>query len=159
MSLAQAYKTHKQTFTVNGKSIRITVHAGIENQQTIKLAGHGGKGVNGGPNGDLYITFSVTDTPTFRRLGNDLYTTQDINLYTAMLGGDLTLDTLDGKIKLKVAPETQNSTKIRLKGKGFPVYKKDGEFGDLYVTYNVQLPTNLTDEQKELFEKLAHLSK
>ena len=159
LSLTEAYKTHQQTFTINGKKIRITIPAGIENGQTIKLAGHGSKGVNGGPNGDLFITFTVTDTDSFKRIGNDLYTSPTIDLYTAMLGGDLTIDTLDGKIKLKVAPETQNGTKVRLKGKGFPVYKKEGTYGDLYVTYNIQLPTNLTDEQKELFTQLAQLSK
>ncbi len=159
LSLTEAYKTHQQTFTINGKKIRITIPAGIENGQTIKLAGYGSKGVNGGPNGDLYITFTVTDTDTFKRVGNDLYTSPTIDLYTAMLGGDLTIDTLDGKIKLKVAPETQHGTKVRLKGKGFPIYKKDGTYGDLYVTYAIQLPTNLTEKQKELFAQLAQLSK
>ena len=75
-----------------------------------------------------------------------------------MLGGEITIDTLSGKVKLKVPPETQNGIKIRLKGKGFPLYKKEGEFGDLYITYNVKLPTNLTEKQKELFMELAKLS-
>ena len=70
----------------------------------------------------------------------------------------MTIDTLDGKIKLIVKPETQNETKVRLKGKGFPVYKKDGEFGDLIVTFKIKIPVNLTDKQKELFEQLSKLS-
>jgi curved DNA-binding protein len=74
-----------------------------------------------------------------------------------MLGGEITIDTLSGKIKLKVNPETQNGTKIRLKGKGFPVYKNEGQFGDMFVTYNVKLPTNLTEKQKELFRQLSKL--
>ena len=65
---------------------------------------------------------------------------------------------MSGKIKLKVNPETQNGTKVRLKGKGFPVYKKEGEFGDLYITWNIKLPTNLTEKQKELFTELSKLS-
>lgn len=73
-----------------------------------------------------------------------------------MLGGEETLDTLSGKVKLKVAPETQNGTKVRLKGRGFPVYKKDGVFGDLYITYQVLLPTHLTAKEKELFEQLSN---
>jgi curved DNA-binding protein len=73
------------------------------------------------------------------------------------LGGETTIDTLKGKVKLKVNPETQYGTKIRLKGKGFPVYKKEGEFGDLYVTYDIKLPTNLTEKQKELFMELSKL--
>jgi curved DNA-binding protein len=74
-----------------------------------------------------------------------------------MLGGDLQVDTLDGKVKLKVAPETQSNTKVKLKGKGFPVYKKEGEFGDLYITYNVKLPTHLTEKEREIFTELSKL--
>jgi curved DNA-binding protein len=155
LNLRDAYKTHKQTLTVNGKNIRITIPAGIENGQTIKISGHGGPGVNGGPNGDLYITFHIDPDPQFKRDGNDLYTTTDLDLYTAVLGGEITIDTLDSKVKLKVKPETQNGTKVKLKGKGFPVYKKEGEFGDLYVTYSVKIPTNLTEKQKELFRELS----
>ena len=136
LNLIDAYKTQKQTLTVNGKNIRITIPAGIENGQAIKIAGHGGQGINGGPNGDLYITFSITNHSKFKRLGNDLYTTVNLDLFTAVLGGEITLDTLDGKVKLKVKPETQNGSKIKLKGKGFPVYKNEGKFGDLYITYN-----------------------
>ena len=107
--------------------------------------------------GDLLITFVINNDTPFRRDGNDLYKTEDIDLYTALLGGEKTIDTLGGKIKLKVNPGTQNGTKIRLKGKGFPVYKKEGEFGDLYITWNVKLPTNLTEKQKELFTELSKL--
>ena len=158
LNLKDAFETHKQTLTVNGKNLRITIPAGIENGQVIKLKGHGGKGVNGGPDGDLFITFSLTEDPHFKRQGNDLYTSIELDLYTAILGGEKTITTLSGKIKLKVPPETQNETRIRLKGKGFPVYKKEGEAGDLYVTYTVKLPTNLSDKEKELFQTLANLS-
>lgn len=155
LDLMDAYETHQQMLTVNGKKIRITIPAGIENGQTIKVAGHGGQGINGGPNGDLYITFSITNNPKFKRLGNDLYTKVDLDLYTAVLGGEITIDTLDGKVKLKVKPETQNGSKIKLKGKGFPVYKSEGQFGDLYITYVIKIPTNLTEKQKELFSELS----
>jgi curved DNA-binding protein len=155
LELLDAYKTHKQLLTVNEKQIRITIPAGIENGQTIKIAGHGGQGMNGGPNGDLYITFSVDNHPMFRRSGNDLYATVDIDLYTAVLGGEITIDTLDGKVKLKVNPETQNGSKIKLKNKGFPVYKNEDQFGDLYITYTVKIPTNLTERQKVLFAELS----
>jgi curved DNA-binding protein len=155
LNLNDAYTTHQQTLTVNGKNIRITIPAGVEDGQVIKLKGHGGAGINGGPNGDLYITFVIAPHPVFKRSGNDLYATVDIDLYTAVLGGEVMLETLSGKIKLKVNPETQNGTKIRLKGKGFPVYKRDGEFGDLYVTYSVNIPVNLTEKQKALFRELS----
>ena len=155
LELADACETHQRTLNVNNKKIRITIPAGIENGQTIKIAGHGGVGVNGGPNGDLYITFQIANNPDFRRLGNDLYTTADLDLYTAVLGGEITIDTLDGKVKLKVKPETQNGSKIKLKGKGFPVYKSKGQSGDLFVTYNIKIPTDLTERQKELFYELS----
>ncbi len=157
LDLIGAYKTHKQTLTVNGKNIRITIPAGIENGQTIKIPGHGGPGINGGPHGDLYITFSIANHPKIKRLGNNLYTTVDLDLYTAVLGGEITIDTLNGRVKLKVMPETQNGSKIKLKGKGFPVYKNEGHFGDLYVTYTIKIPTNLTDKQKALFADLSKL--
>ncbi len=159
LSLLNAYTTHSQTLTVNGKNVRITIPAGIENGQTIKLKGYGGKGVNGGPDGDLYITFSISNDARFRRSGNDLHVTQNIDLYTAVLGGEIMVDTMDGKIKLKVKPETQNGSKTRVRGKGFPVYKKEEQFGDLFITYHVQTPTHLTEKQKELFAQLAALSK
>jgi curved DNA-binding protein len=158
VGLKDAYVTHKQTLTVDGKNIRITIPAGVENGQKIRLKGYGSPGINDGPNGDLYITFQIADDPKLKRLGNDLYATEEIDLYTAVLGGEVTIETHGGKVKLKVAPETQNGTKIRLKGKGFPVYKKEGEFGDLYITYHVKLPTNLSEREKELFRELAKSS-
>ena len=158
LTLSSVYTTHQQTITINGKNVRITIPAGVENGQKIKLAGYGSQGVNGGPNGDLIITFNIKNDTNLKREGNDLYKTEDVDLYTALLGGEKTIDTLSGKIKLKVNPETQNGTKIRLKGKGFPVYRKEGQFGDLYITWNVKLPTNLTQKQKELFTELSKLS-
>jgi curved DNA-binding protein len=157
LSLSDASKTHKQTLTINGKNVRISIPAGVENGQVIRLKGYGSPGASGGPNGDLLITFVISNDSAFRRDGNDLSGTEEVDLYTALLGGEKTIDTLDGKIKLKVNPGTQNGTKIRLKGKGFPIYKKEGEYGDLYITWNVKIPTNLTDKQKELFTELSKL--
>jgi len=155
LDLLHAYKTHKQTLTVNAVKIRITIPAGIENEQTIKISGHGGPGINGGPNGDLYITFFINNHPGIKRLGNDLYMTVNLDLYTAVLGGEITVDTLNGKVKLKVKPETQNGSKVRLTGKGFPVYKNEGHYGDFFITYAVKIPTELTDKQRRLFEELS----
>ncbi|TZF86093.1 J domain-containing protein (plasmid) [Pedobacter sp. BS3] len=157
LALRDAYTTHKQTITVNGKNIRITVPAGIENGQKIKLSGYGGPGVNNGPAGDLYITFIIAEDSRYQRKGNDIYINEDLDLYTAVLGGEKTVETLGGMVKVPIKPETQNGTKIRLKGKGFPVYKKEGHFGDLYIRWQVKLPVNLSSEQKELFKKLSTL--
>ncbi|HEV2833486.1 MAG TPA: J domain-containing protein [Hanamia sp.] len=158
LKLSDVFATHKQTLTINGKNVRITIPAGVENGQVIKLKGYGSPGANGGPNGDLFITFVIKNDTAFRREGDDLYKTEDVDLYTALLGGEKTIDTLSGKIKLKVNPETQNGTKIRLKGKGFPIYKKEEQFGDLYITWNIKLPTHLNEKQKELFKELSKLS-
>ena len=157
LSLRDAAKTHTQTLTVNEKNIRITIPAGVEDGQVIRLKDHGAPGANGGPNGDLYITFKIDPDPLFKRLGNDLYLTLNLDLYTAVLGGNVTVDTLDGKINLKVNPETQNGTKSRLKGKGFPVYKQAGHHGDLFVTYHILIPQNLSPREKELFTELSKL--
>jgi curved DNA-binding protein len=159
ISLRDAYNTHKQTLTVNGKNIRITIPAGIANGQTLKLTGQGAPGMNGGPNGDLYITFNISEEPPFKRLNDDLYTTAEIDLYTAVLGGEVTVKTFDSKVKLKIAAGTQNGTKVRLKNKGFPVYKKEGEFGNLFVTYTIKIPTDLSEKQQELFRELQNTSK
>ena len=144
--------------TVNGKQVRITIPAGVADGQVIKLKGYGGEGINGGPAGDLYITFKIAEDSVFKRLGDDLYVDVEMDLYTAVLGGEKVIDTLEGKVKLKIKPETQNGAKVRLKGKGFPVYKKDGEAGDLIVTYHVVLPTNLTEQQKEMFRKIQSMN-
>ncbi len=157
LELLDAYTSHKQTLDVNGKKLRITVPAGVENGQTIKITGHGGEGVNGGPNGDLYITFTVANHTVFKRLDENLYATVEITIYDAVLGGEITVDTLNGKVKLKVAPGTQNGAKIKLKEKGFPVYKQANRFGDLFITFQVKIPTNLNDTQRDLFNQLSHL--
>ncbi|HUQ65266.1 MAG TPA: J domain-containing protein [Flavitalea sp.] len=153
----EAYHKHQHTLEVNGKKVRITVPAGIENGQIIKLKGHGGPGVNGGPNGDLYITFIIQDDPQFKRSGNDLLKIQEIDVYTAVLGGQVTIETFSGKINLKVKPETQQGTKVRIRGKGFPIYKQEGQSGDLIITLTVKTPTRLSDKEKELFTQLRDL--
>ena len=117
-----------------------------------------GAGVNGGPAGDLYITFVITPDARFKREGNDLYTTVSLDLFTAVLGGEQIVDTLDGKVKLTIQPGTQNNAKVRLKGKGFPVYKQEGTYGDLIVTYTVNIPTHWNEEQKRLFRQIQQLS-
>ncbi|KQB37589.1 DnaJ C-terminal domain-containing protein [Flavobacterium aquidurense] len=157
LDLESAYTTHKQNLTVNGKNIRITIPAGVENGQIIKIPNHGAAGANGGPNGDLYITFLIDNNSDFKREGNNLYANVDLDLYTAILGGETHVNTFDGKVKIKVAPETQPGTKVKLKGKGFPVYKKDNQFGDLYITYTLKIPTKLSSKEKELFQELAKL--
>lgn len=155
LSLREAAQTQPRVLTVNGKNIRITIPAGVADGQVIKLAGYGAPGANGGPDGDLYITFSIEPDPVFARVGDNLHITKEIDVYTAVLGGDIVLETLTGQVKLTVPPGTQNNTKVQLKGKGFPVYKKENEAGNLIVTYQVKIPTGLTEKQKELFRQIS----
>lgn len=157
LSLKDVYKTHKRTFTINGKNIRLTIPAGVENGQVIKIKGHGGEGRNNGPKGDLLIKFLILNSTNFKRDKNNLYTTVTIDLYTAILGGEVVVNTFDGKVKLNVKPGIQNGVKVKLKGKGFPVYKKEGEFGDLLISYEINIPENLSEKEKKLFEELAKL--
>lgn len=157
LSLQQAAKTHQQTLNINGKKVRITVPAGVEDGQEIKLPGYGGEGVNGGPKGDLFIQFKILPDSQFRRKGNHLYKNERIDLYTAVLGGEIMVNTFDGQVKLNVKPGTQNGTQVKLNGKGFPVYKKEGQFGDLFLTYEIEIPSDLNSKQKELFQELSKI--
>lgn len=157
LNLRDILSTHKQTITVNGKNLRITVPAGIADGQVIKLKGHGVPGTNNGLAGDLFITFKISDDIEFKRLNDDIYKTVDLDLFTAILGGEITVDTLDGKVKLKVPEGTQNGTKVKLKNKGLPIYKIEGSFGNLIINYNIKIPTDLSEEQKEAFRNLSKL--
>lgn len=157
LTLEDAYRGGPRTLNVNGKSLRITIKPGVEDGQTIRLRDQGAPGRNGGPNGSLYITLRVLPDARFARLGNDLTQEVQVPLYRALLGGEQVVDTLSGPVKINIKPETQNGTRLRLRGKGFPVYGKDGEFGDLYLHLTVQLPQRLTDKEKELIQQLAAL--
>ena len=159
LDIRDVFESHKRTLTVNGKKIRLTIPAGVRDGQIIKIKGYGGQGINGGPKGDLHIKFVIKNHTAFKLHKNDLYTTVSLDLYTAVLGGEITVNTFNGKVKLKVKPETQNGAKVKLRGKGFPVYKKEGSYGDLYVTYHIKMPTRLTVKEKNLFKELANLRK
>ena len=159
LNIRDVYKTEKRTLTINGKQIRITIPAGIKDGQIIKIKGNGQEGFNGGPKGDLNIRFSIQNNSEFKLEGDNLYTNVKIDLYTAILGGEIMIDTFDGKVKLKVAPETQNGTKVKLKGKGFPIYKQEGKYGDLFITFEIQLPIKLSVKEKGLFSELSNLRK
>ncbi|MBR2455918.1 MAG: DnaJ domain-containing protein [Bacteroidaceae bacterium] len=158
LTLRQAAEEQKQILNLNGKNIRITIPAGVADGQVIKLRGYGEPGKGDAPDGDLYITFRIKEDPTFKRIGNDLYTTTTIDLYTAVLGGEIILDTLNGKVKVKIKAGTQNNSKIRLKEKGFPIYKQSGKYGDLILSIQIAIPTLLTERQKELFKQIKNAS-
>lgn len=157
LSLEEAYHGGPRTITVNGKNLRITIHPGVADGQTIRLRDQGGPGRNGGPNGSLLITFRIRPDARYVRTGDDLTQDVPVSLYRALLGGSQTVDTLSGPVKINIKPESTNGTRLRLRGKGFPVYREDGKFGDLYLRLNVQLPQDLTDQEKDLIKQLAQL--
>ncbi len=157
LNLKDVYISQKQVLTVNSKKIRLTIPAGVENGQVIKIKGKGGQGINGGPNGDLYIKFVINNHTQFKREGNNLYENVDLDLYTSILGGEITVDTFNSKVKLKIKPETKNKSKVKLKGKGFPIYKTKGKFGDLIITFHINTPTELSEKEIELFKELQKI--
>ena len=157
LSLEDAYRGGPRTITVNGRNLRLTIAPGVADGQTIRLRDQGGPGRNGGPSGSLLITLHVRPDSRYVRSGNDLTQEVPMSVYTAALGGELTVDTLGGPVKIKIKPETANGTRLRLRGKGFPVYKKADQAGDLYLRLSLTLPFNLSAEEKALFQQLADL--
>lgn len=156
LSLRDAAVAHKQTFSIGGEEVRISLPAGIADGQKIRLKGRGAPSPSGGERGDLYITFRIEPDKEFTRKGDDLYTTATTDLYTLLLGGEIILPTLSGSVKMNVKPGTQPDSKLRLRGKGFPVYKQEGKQGDLIVTFKLLLPT-LNEKQKELLRKIKEI--
>ena len=157
LSLEDAYAGGPRTITVNGKNLRLTIQPGVADGQTIRLRDQGGPGRNGGPNGALLITFRIAPDARYARTGDDLTQDVPVPLYVALLGGEQTVDTLGGPVKITLKPETANGSRLRLRGKGFPVYRAAGQFGDLYLRLNVQLPTGLSEEERTLLRQLAAL--
>ena len=157
LSLDEAYHGGPRTITVQGKNLRLTIQPGVADGQTIRLRNQGGPGRNGGPAGSLLITFRLLPDARYVRTGDDLTQDVPVPLYRALLGGEQTVETLGGPVKIKLKPETANGSRLRLRGKGFPVYRQEGQFGDLYLRLNVQLPTQLSEQERELLQQLAEL--
>jgi curved DNA-binding protein len=156
-SLEEAYHGASRIVQLQQEKLRITIKPGAYDGQLLRIKGKGAPGSNASQSGDLYVRIRIAPHPAFIRKGDDLHTSQAIDLYTAVLGGDSIINTFDGKIKVKVPAGSQNGSTIRLKGKGMPVYDKTGTHGDLYLQINVLIPEKLTKEQKALFEKLREM--
>jgi curved DNA-binding protein len=157
LSLEEAYFGSTRLISLDGQKIRVTIKPGIADEQLLRIAGKGGAGLNGGPNGDLYLTITIAPHPLFRREGNDLHCDLTIGLYTAMLGGKVEVNTLKGAVKVDVPKETPNGKLLRLRGLGMPVYGKKNEFGNLLARIDIQMPKHLSEKEVELFRKLAEL--
>ncbi len=159
IDLQDAYTTHQHTVLLEGKELKVTVPAGIANGQRIRLKGLGGTALFGGKKGDLFLKVYLRTDPNFERKGDDLYTKVPVDFYTALLGGEFEVNTWAGRLKLRIKPETANESTLRIKGKGFPVYRREGDFGDLYITLKIVSPSNLSEQEKALFRQLAELRK
>ena len=139
----------------NDKRLEVKIPPGVKNGSRVRLAGKGGEGF-GGVKGDLYLVTSVKPHKLFERRGDDLYIGVAVPLAVAMLGGEVQVPTLRGKLALKIPPETQNGRSFRLKGQGMP-HLGNSKRGDLVAKVNVVLPNNLTQKEKELFKQLGEL--
>lgn len=144
---------HGSGYITRKRKISVTVPAGIDNGQSIRIREKGDPGVNGGPRGDLLVEVAVSRHPIFQRQGIDIYSSAPITFAQAALGGDVCIKTVDGEVEYTVKPGTQTDTRIRLRGKGVPSLRNKSIRGDQYVTLVVQVPTRMNGEQKELLKK------
>jgi curved DNA-binding protein len=159
LSLEEAYHGTTRLIQLNGQTIKVTIKPGVSDQQMLRIGGKGGGGSGVGPNGDLYLTVRVAPDPRYQRKGNELHCDLPVELYTALLGGKTQINTLKGKVTVNIPKGTPNGKELRLRGLGMPVYAKKNKFGDLHVKVDIVLPENLSQEETELFGKLAALRK
>ncbi len=156
ITLEEVANGSARTLQKNGRQITVKIPKGAKTGTKVRVKGEGQPGVNS-PAGDLYLKVSVKRHRTFDRKDEHLYVDVPVDLYTAILGGEIKVPTLTGEVNLRIPAGTQNGRKMRLRGKGLPKLRKKDETGDLYATLNVALPENLTDAEKDLFEQLAAL--
>jgi curved DNA-binding protein len=158
ISLQEAYQGTARVFEKDGRRVRARIPPGARSGTRIRIAGEGGAGAAGGEAGDLYLRVRVTPDPRFERQGDDLRATVPVDLYTAVLGGRAEVQTLDGSVRLRIPAGTQNGQLFRLRGKGMPRLRESEEQGDLYAEVDVRLPSELSVEQRKLFEELRRIS-
>ena len=154
ITLQEAYEGTTRILTQGNRRRRVRIPAGAKTGTKVRFSGEGNPGQMGGQAGDLYLRIKVRDDPRYERKGDDLYSTVDVDMYTALLGGKAPVHALDGDLTLTIKPGTQNGQTFRLRGKGMPRLRRQDEHGDLYVIVNVQLPTELTARQRELLEEM-----
>lgn len=157
LSLEEAYSGTTRLIELNKLKLQLNIKPGVKEGQLLRMKGKGGKGSNGGQDGDVYITVHVTEHPHYKRKEDDLYCDITVDLYTALLGGKTLVRTLHNPIKMNIAAETDNGKVLRLKGMGMPRYGKENECGDLYAKVNIVIPKNLSPKEIELFNQLSTL--
>lgn len=157
ITLEEAYHGTNRLFELNGQKLRIKIKPGIADGQLLKIKGKGAPGMQGGPAGDLLINVSVEKHPLYTRKGNDLYKDVAVDLYTAVLGGKINVDTIKGKVKVSIPQSTESGKLLRIKDRGMPHYNEPGKFGDLYIKLDIKMPQNLSPEETALFRKLESI--
>ena len=156
ITLEEAYQGASRDLEKDGRRVKVSIPRGARTGTKVRFKGEGAPGM-GRESGDLYLVVNVLPHPAFERKGDDLYTDAPVELYTAVLGGEARVRTLNGEVVLKIAPESQNGQSIRLRGKGMPRLHEPQSAGDLFARLQVQLPRNLSDEERDLFAQLAGL--
>jgi len=154
ISLEEAFHGTHRIIQLKNEKLRITTKPGTYTDQLLRIKGKGANGSSEEHRGDLLVRIKVKHHPQFTRKGHDLHTAFTIDLYTAVLGGQITINSIAGQAKVKVTRGTQSGKTIRLKGKGMPFYENPNAYGDLYIHLQVQIPDKLSEKQKELFEQL-----
>lgn len=158
ITMEEAYRGTERQVQIATKTIKVTIHPGAYEGQKLKVKGYGQRGMTEEQNGDLIINVHILPHDIYIKDNLGLHLVKEIDLYSAILGGDEIIDIFGNKIKFTIPAGTQNASSLRIRGKGFPVYGHATQQGDVYVRIMVSLPTNLTEEQKELFIKLKQLS-
>ena len=159
IGLKEALEGAQKQFRINGEKVKLNIPAGIESGKKLKLKGKGHISAQGGKKGDLFLKVNVDEPEGFERKGKNIIQKVPLDLYKAILGGDLTVETLQGKVKLNIPPETPNGKIFRLSGRGLPAFNRKGERGDYYIKTEIKLPENLTEKEKNLFRKLQEQKK
>lgn len=156
ITLSEAYHGATRVLQTADRRLEVRIPRGARTGTRVRIAGEGQPGLNDGA-GDLYLKVKVRDEHPYERHGDDLYMDLPVDLYTAVLGGTVSVRTLSGNVTLSIPPESSNGQQIRLRGKGMPALKQPSVYGDLYVRLAVTLPTDLTAQERSLFEELARL--
>jgi curved DNA-binding protein len=157
ITLEEAFQGTTRLLKKDGRKLEVKIPRGIKSGAQIRVSGQGASDSLGSPAGDLYLKVTVASHPVFTRDGDDLRCEVPLDLYTAILGGELCVDTLDGTLRLKVPPETQGGRTFRLRGKGMPRLRQPNQRGDLYVKTSLRLPQKLSAQEQRLFQELANL--
>lgn len=159
ITLEEAAHGTQQVLESDGERITVRIPPGVKSGSKVRVAGKGGPGVGGGPAGDLYLKVTVAKHPVFERKGDDLFCETSLDLYTAVLGGEADVPTLDGRVRLKIPAGTQGGRNFRLKGKGMPHLRDRQKRGELYARIKIAVPAKLSEKEKALFKELASLRK